>query len=192
MPPLTPAQRDDLLASLEDRFSQHPHRHEGIGWEEVLARLEGRPDTLRILHEMQRTGGQPDVVRLGDAGESAGSGSDGGWCFVDCSPETPAGRRSLCYDGAARAARKKHPPVSSAMEMAATIGAPLLDEAEYAALQAVDAFDRKTSSWILTPPEVRKRGGALFGDRRYGRVFVYHNGADSYYAARGFRCCLRI
>lgn len=192
MPHLTPAQQDDLLSALEDRFSQHPHRHEGLTWEEVLARLESRPDTLRILHEMERTGGAPDVVRLGGAGGKGGSGSGDAWYFVDCAPETPAGRRSVCYDGEARAARKEHPPASSAVEMAAAIGAPLLDEYGYVALQALDPFDRKTSSWILTPPEVRKRGGALFGDRRYGRVFTYHNGAGSYYAARGFRCSVRL
>ncbi len=178
------AELDGLLAALEARFEGNAHRHEGIAWVEVRARIEGHPDGLRSLLMMEASGGEPDVTGI-DA-------STGAIRFVDCAPESPAGRRSTCYDGEARRGRKKFPPERSAREMAAEMGAELLDEAEYLALQETGPFDTKTSSWILTPPAVRELGGAIFGDRRFGRVFIYHNGADSYYAARGFRCGLTI
>lgn len=164
-----------LLRTLEERFARNAHRHDGLAWADVRARLDDR--ALEVLGRMEATGGEPDVV--GTEGEAV--------VFADCSPESPAGRRSACYDRAAREGRKKFPPERSAAEWAAEIGIELLDEAGYAALQALEPFDRKTSSWLRTPGDVREKGGALFGDRRFGRVFVYHNGADSYYAARGFR-----
>ncbi|MFO1252665.1 MAG: DUF4256 domain-containing protein [Inhella sp.] len=166
-----------LLRTLQTRFDQHPERHPGLDWAAVAERLQVQPALRRALGEMEATGGEPDVVRL--QGEALG--------FCDCAPESPAGRRSLCYDRAARESRKEHPPAGSALEWAQALGATLLDEAQYAALQQLGEFDRKTSSWLLTPPELRAQGGALFGDRRYGRVFTYHNGAASYYAARGLR-----
>lgn len=174
--------RDQLLAVLKTRFDNNMRRHAHLTWEAVLARLEARPDALAALGAMEASGGEPDVVDL-----------DGeGIAFCDCAPETPSGRRSLCYDRAARDARKEHKPHGSALDLAAGMGAELLDEAGYRALQELGEFDTRTSSWIATPPEVRAKGGALFGDRRYGRVFVYHNGADSYYAVRGFRALLRV
>jgi hypothetical protein len=177
-------ERDALLRALEDRFARHGHRHEGIAWGAVEARLQARPAALKALFEMERSGGEPDVVTLDPA--------DGRIDFCDCAPETPVGRRSLCYDRQARESRKENAPAGSAVEAAAAIGIELLSEADYRALQALGEFDLKTSSWIATPAEVRALGGALFGDRRYGRVFVYHNGAQSYYAARGFRGLLRL
>lgn len=174
------AQRHELLDVLQARFTKHPHRHSGIDWADVEARLTKRPAALKALAEMEATGGEPDVVSQGP----------GGIRFVDCSPESPAGRRSLCYDRASRVGRKLNAPGGSAVEMAEALGITLLTEEEYGALQAVGEFDRKTSSWIRTPDDVRALGGALFGNRRYGRVFTYHNGADSYYAARGFRGAL--
>lgn len=176
--------RDTLLETLEARFAENMHRHEGLDWSDVRARLDGAPEALRSLHEMERTGGEPDVVgRDAETGEVL---------FVDCSPQSPKGRRSVCYDEAARVGRTKYPPESSAMEMAGAMGAELLDVAAYARLQALGPVDTKTSSWLKTPPGIRELGGALFGDYRYGTVFTYHNGADSYYAARGFRCVLRV
>jgi hypothetical protein len=175
---MTPRETEALLATLQARFEKHMQRHPQLAWAAVEARLQGAPDALRSLHAMESTGGEPDVI----GGENAGRVT-----FVDCCAESPAGRRSVCYDGAAREARKEHKPRSSAMEMAADLGIALLDEAQYRALQDFGAFDTKTSSWVQTPKEVRALGGALFCDRRYGRVFVYHNGAESYYAARGFR-----
>lgn len=175
-------ERANLLAGLKTRFDNNTRRHAGAAWEDVLAQLGAHPDALASLAAMDASGGEPDVVEL-EAGLLA---------FCDCAPETPSGRRSLCYDGAARAARKEHKPHGSALDMAAAMGVELLGEAHYRTLQALGEFDTRTSSWLATPPEVRAQGGALFGDRRYGRVFVYHNGADSYYAARGFRALLRF
>lgn len=181
---LSPAQREELLGTLQERFRQNANRHKGIDWAKVQARLEADPEKLWSLHEMERTGGEPDVV-----GQDRKTGE---FLFFDCSPETPKGRRSICYDRAALEARKEHKPKDSAMDMAAGMGIELLTEAQFRELQELGEFDTKTSSWVLTPPEIRKRGGALFCDRRYGTVFLYHNGADSYYAVRGFRGCLRV
>jgi hypothetical protein len=176
--------REKLLRSLERRFESNMPRHEGISWAEVRTRLERDPDALRSLHEMEATGGEPDVIGRDEA--------TGHVTFCDCSAESPAGRRSLCYDGEALAARKEAKPQGSAVDTAASMGIALLTEAEYRALQRLGTFDTKTSSWIETPSDVRALGGALFCDRRYGRVFVYHNGAQSYYAARGFRGSRRV
>lgn len=181
---LTPPQREELLGTLQDRFRRNANRHQGLDWAKVLARLDADPEKLWSLQEMERTGGEPDVVgRDGKTGE---------FLFFDCAPETPKGRRSICYDRAALEARKEHKPKDSAMDMAKDMGIELLTEAQYRELQELGEFDAKTSSWVLTPPAIRKRGGALFCDRRYGTVFLYHNGADSYYAVRGFRACLRV
>jgi hypothetical protein len=175
---------DVLLATLQHRFAANPSRHAGITWAAVQARLLASPDALRTIGEMERTGGEPDVV-----GQDAATGE---FLIVDCSAESPAGRRSLCFDPAALDARKENKPAGSALGMAAEMGVTLLTEAEYHALQAVGSFDTKTSSWVATPPAVRALGGAIFGDRRYDRVFIYHNGAPSYYAARGFRGMVRV
>ena len=175
---------DALLGLLQARFEKNMHRHADIAWTEVRARLDRNPDALRSLRAMEATGGEPDVV-----------GRDGATArhvFCDCAAESPAGRRSLCYDREALDARKENKPKGSAVEAAAAMGIELLDEAQYRRLQELDELDTKTSSWIRTPPDVRSLGGALFCDRRYARVFVYHNGAQSYYAARGFRGCLRV
>jgi hypothetical protein len=172
-----------LLQTLQARHAKHAHRHRSLAWADVQARLEGHAAALRSLGEMERTGGEPDVI---------GHDAVGRLMFCDCAPESPAGRRSLCYDGAALNARKENKPQGSALQMAQAMGIELLDEAQYRELQALGEFDLKTSSWLLTPADVRTLGGALFGDRRYGRVFVYHNGAQSYYAARGFRGLLRV
>lgn len=170
--------------TLKSRFEKKKDRHKGIAWTDVQARLEAHPGKLWSLHEMERTGGEPDVVgRDGKTGELL---------FYDCSAESPAGRRSVCYDREALDSRKEHKPASSAMEMAGEMGIELLTEDEYRALQRLGEFDTKTSSWIATPSDIRKLGGALFCDRRYDHVFVYHNGASSYYAARGFRGSLRV
>ncbi len=176
-------QREDLLKVLKARFEKHMPRHKGLDWAKVQARLEAKPEKLQALQEMDDTGGEPDVV-----GHDSKTGE---FLFVDCSAETPD-RRSLCYDRAALDSRKENKPASSAVEMAATMGIELLTEAQYRDLQALGKFDLKTSSWIETPPAVRKLGGALFCDRRYDQVFVYHNGASSYYAARGFRGALKV
>lgn len=173
-----------VIGLLEARFAAHPERHKGVAWASVAARLETYPDKLRTLAEMERTGGEPDVVGVDVA--------SGAVLFVDCSPESPTGRRSLCYDRAALDARKEAKPAGSAVDLAAEMGAELLTEAQYRDLQALGTFDARTSSWLLTPPAIRKLGGALFGDCRYGTVFVYHNGAQSYYAARGFRAAVII
>jgi len=175
---------ETLLRLLKNRFEKNMRRHAGMAWSDVRARLEGHPEALKSLQAMEATSGEPDVM-----GEADDSGSV---IFCDCSPESPTGRRSSCFDGEARAARKENKPENSAGEMAAAMGIELLTEAQYRALQALGEFDLKTSSWLQTPPEVRALGGALFGDRRYGRVFVYHNGVQSYYAARGFRGVLRV
>lgn len=177
-------ERNELLQALKARFEQNMHRHNGVAWGEVLARLERNPTALRPLRAMEASGGEPDV--LGRDTES------GHLTFCDFSVESPAGRRSLCYDRAALNARKEGKPQSSAVDMAGEMGIDLLTEEQYLALQTLGEFDTKTSSWIRTPPDVRALGGALFGDRRYGRVFVYHNGAQSYYAARGFRGALVV
>jgi hypothetical protein len=178
------ADRTKLLATLKSRFERHPKRHPGLPWTTVQARLDANPEALKALHEMERTGGEPDVVARDER--------SGAITFVDCAAESPDGRRSLCYDAKARKERKEHAPAGSALEMADTMGVELLTEAEYRALQTLGEFDLKTSSWVVTPDDIRKRGGALFCDRRYGKVFVYHNGAQSYYAARGFRASLRV
>ena len=181
---MTTPDRDELLRTLERRFEKHLPRHAGIAWSEVRARLERDADALRSIAEMEATGGEPDVIGRDDA--------TGAVTFCDCAAESPAGRRSLCYDGEALDARKENKPAGSAVAMAAAIGVALLTEDDYRALQRLGTFDVKTSSWIDTPPDVRALGGALFCDRRYGRVFTYHNGAQSYYAARGFRGLRRV
>ena len=177
-------ERDALLHTLEVRFQRNTHRHPDVAWSAVRAKLDGNPAALRALREMEATGGEPDVVSLGGDVDS--------FTFCDCAAESPLRRRSCCYDQEALDSRKENKPAHSAVAMAAGMGITLLTEAEYRALQALGAFDLKTSSWISTPANVRALGGALFGDRRYDTVFVYHNGASSYYAARGFRGVLRI
>jgi hypothetical protein len=171
----------DALALLEKRFAAHPARHAGLAWADVAQRLSCQLHALKALQAMEASGGEPDVLQL-----------QGQLVLVDCADESPAGRRSLCFDRAGLDARKEHRPAGSAVEAARALGIELLDEVHYRALQAVGEFDTKTSSWLATPPELRQLGGALFGDRRYGRVFVYHNGAQSYYAVRGFRGMLRL
>ncbi|MDM0110050.1 DUF4256 domain-containing protein [Variovorax sp. J22R24] len=172
-------QREWLIRTLKVRFEQNMHRHAGAVWVDVHGRLQGSPDKLKSLLEMERTGGEPDVI---------GTPDDGGAClFCDCAAESPQGRRSLCYDAEALASRKENKPENNVIDTAAAMGVSLLTEAQYRRLQEFGEFDTKTSSWVATPPDIRKLGGALFGDRRYGKVFVYHNGAQSYYAARGFR-----
>lgn len=181
---MKPQEWEQLLQSLRSRFERNMRRHNGLAWAKILNRLEARPDALKALSEMEATGGQPDVI---DQDKDTGQ-----FIFCDCSPESPLRRRSLCYDRAALDARKENKPSGSAVETAAAMGVELLAEEQYRALQRVGEFDTKTSSWIATPEDVRSLGGALFCDRRYGRVFVYHNGAQSYYAARGFRALLRV
>jgi len=181
---MKPPERDRLLETLRARFEKNRQRHEGIAWADVQARLDNNPAALKSLQAMEATGGEPDVI--GRDGET------GSFLFCDCAKESPAGRRSLCYDREALDERKEHKPKGSAVSMAAEMGVELLTEEQYRYLQQLGEFDTKTSSWLATPAEVRKLGGALFGDRRYGRVFVYHNGAPSYYAARGFRGLLRV
>lgn len=176
--------RDQLLVILKSRFEENMHRHKGLRWAKVEARLKSRPAKLWSVNEMEDTGGEPDVIRLDK--------KTGNYLFADCSPESPKGRRSLCYDGAALKVRKKHKPKDNAMDMAAGMGVEILTEEEYRELQKVGPFDTKTSSWVKTPNAVRKLGGAIFCDYRYGHVFTYHNGAESYYAARGFRGVLRV
>lgn len=174
----------ELLQALQARFEQNMHRHAGMAWADVQARLESNAGALRSLQQMEATGGEPDVI---------GKAKDSGHIiFCDCSPESPTGRRSTCYDAEARASRKEHKPQSSAVEMAAAMGIELLTEEQYRELQKLGEFDTKTSSWIETPADVRALGGALFCDRRYGKVFVYHNGVQSYYGARGFRGLLQV
>lgn len=176
--------RDSLLQSLKNRFEKNPHRHQGLSWEKVRARLEASPSALESLQRMESSGGEPDVIGHEKAG--------GKYVFCDCSAESPSGRRSLCYDRQALDSRKENKPKGNAVEAAAAMGIELLDEEGYRRLQELGEFDLKTSSWVATPKDVRKLGGALFCDRRFGRVFVYHNGAESYYAARGFRGLLRV
>jgi len=178
------AQREELLRALKARFEKNMNRHRGLDWTEVQARLDAGSAKLRSLNEMERTGGEPDVV-----GQDQKTGE---YIFCDCSAESPKGRRSVCYDREALESRKEHKPENSAIEMAAAMGIELLTEGQYRELQRLGDFDTKTSSWVKTPSDIRKLGGAVFCDRRYGRVFLYHNGAESYYAARGFRGSLRV
>jgi Protein of unknown function (DUF4256) len=181
---LTTEQRVELLDALKTRFDKHLRRHRGIDWAVVQSRLEANPDKLWSLHEMARTGGEPDVIgRDKTTGELV---------FCDCAAESPSGRRSTCFDRAGWESRKEARPATSAVEMAEAMGVEMLTEAEYRNLQTLGEFDLKTSSWVQTPASVRLLGGALFCDKRYGQVFVYHNGAQSYYAARGFRAILRV
>jgi len=180
--------QDGLLELLKTRFEGNSQRHPGVAWTGVLSRLEQHPTALESLLQMEQSGGEPDVVLLGDDADAHSRPIT----FCDCSTETPVGRRSLCYDRAALDSRKEHKPQSSAVETAGEMGIELLSEEQYRQLQVLGEFDRKTSSWISTPAAIRALGGALFGDRRYGRVFIYHNGAQSYYAARGFRGLLRV
>ena len=181
---LSPEDHDELLAELKKRFAENMARHKGVKWADVEAKIKADDKKFLALNEMERTGGEPDVVAFDK--------KTGEYIFYDCSPETPKGRRSICYDRAALDARKEHKPKNSALDMAAEIGIKILTEDEYKALQKLGEFDLKTSSWIDTPADIRKLGGALFCDRRFDTVFTYHNGADSYYAARGFRGSLRI
>jgi hypothetical protein len=178
------AQEDTLLATLKARFEKNKARHPKLQWADVQARLEAHPDKLRPLHEMESTGGEPDVI-----GQDKSSGE---YIFCDCAAESPSGRRSLCYDDEALEARKEHKPAGSALGMAASMGIELLTEEEYHNLQALGNFDTKTQSWLKAPADVRRLGGGIFGDRRFGRVFIYHNGVQSYYAGRGFRGLLRV
>lgn len=181
---LSAQQGAELLNSLKERFEANKGRHKGVKWEDVETRLNKNPEKLWSLSEMERTGGEPDVVGVDK--------KTGDVIFYDCAPESPKGRRSLCFDRQAWESRKEHKPESSALEVAAEIGIDILTEEEYRCMQTLGEFDLKTSSWIATPPEIRKLGGALFCDRRYDTVFLYHNGAESYYAARGFRGSLRV
>jgi len=176
---LSPEERDALITTLKERFEKHRKRHAGIEWAAVEERLEKHPDKLWSLHEMERTGGEPDVI-----GQDKKSGEI---TFVDCSKQSPSERRSLCYDREALDKRKEAKPRNSAVDMANEMGIAMLTAEEYQALQKLDEFDTTTSSWVVAPEEIRKRGGAIFGDRRYNTVFIYHNGADSYYGSRGFR-----
>lgn len=178
------AHPSELLEVLRARFEAHPERHPGISWARVQARLEADPARLATLEHLERTGGEPDVVGFDQ--------KSGEFIFFDCAKESPPGRRSLCYDAEALASRKKHKPEGSAVQLATDMGAELLTEDQYRALQRFGPVDTKTSSWLATPPEIRALGGAIFGDYRYGMVFVYHNGAESYYGARGFRCVVRV
>ena len=181
---LSVSQLQELLQALKSRFEQHLARHQGLAWAQVQARLEASPEKLGSLHEMEATGGEPDVVEHDVKTDE--------YLFVDCSPETPKGRVSVCYDREGLESRKEHKPQTSAMDLAAELGIEMLTEAQYQALQQHGEFDRKTSSWLRTPNAIRSLGGALYGERRYGRVFVGHNGAQSYYAVRGFRGCVRV
>jgi hypothetical protein len=181
---LSSKQRDELLRALKARFEKNMNRHKGLEWAKVQAKLEANAVKLWSLNEMERTGGEPDVI-----GQDKKTGE---YIFYDCSAETPKGRRSVCYDREALESRKEHKPENSAADMAAAMGIELLTEEQYRELQKLGAFDTKTSSWVKTPPDIRKRGGALFCDRRYDHVFVYHNGAESYYAARAFRGRLSV
>lgn len=181
---LSPKQREELLGTLQARFEKNRRRHEGLDWAKVRARLEANAEKLWSLGEMERTGGEPDVV-----GQDKKTGE---YIFVDCSPQSPEGRVSLCYDREALDERKEHKPKNSAVDMAAAMGIELLTEEQYFELQKLGEFDTKSSSWIKTPADIRKLGGSLYCDRRYGRVFVGHNGAQSYYSGRGFRGWVRV
>ena len=181
---LTSEQREELLLALEVRFEKNMKRHKGMDWSKVASKLSSDSDKLWSLNEMETTGGEPDVV---DFDKKTGE-----FIFYDCSPETPKGRRSLCYDPQALKSRKEHKPKHSAVGMAADMGVEILTEEQYRELQELGEFDTKTSSWVQTPPDIRELGGALFCDRRYGKVFTYHNGAESYYAVRAFRASIRV
>jgi uncharacterized protein DUF4256 len=181
---LSAEQRQELLRALKARFEKNLDRHKGLEWPQIQAKLKANVEKLWSLHEMERTGGEPDVV-----GHDRNTGE---YIFYDCSAESPNGRRSLCYDREALESRKEHKPADNAMDMASVMGIELLTEEQYRGLQKVGNFDTKTSSWVKTPSDIRKLGGALFCDRRYNTVFLYHNGAESYYAARGFRGSLRV
>jgi hypothetical protein len=181
---LSVKQRDELLNILKARFEKHMNRHKGLDWARLQARLEANPGKLISLHDMEASGGEPDVV--------AHDVKTGEVTFYDCSAESPKGRRSVCYDREALNARKEHKPKTCAIDMATAIGIEILTEAQFRELQTLGEFDTKTSSWVKTPPEIRRLGGALFCDRRYDHVFTYHNGAESYYAARGFRGALKV
>ncbi len=181
---MKPTIKSSLLQTLKSRFENNMNLHKGIGWRAVHAKLDASPRKLEILQAMEESGGEPDVIGYDKATDS--------FTFCDCSLESPKGRRSICYDRAALDARKENKPSGNAAEMASAMGIEMLTEAEYRALQKLGEFDTKTSSWVKTPPEVRKLGGALFCDRRYGQVFVYHNGAESYYAARGVRVMVSV
>jgi hypothetical protein len=181
---LSPEQREELIKTLRARFEQNMNRHEGLEWASVEAKLAANPEKLWSLNEMERTGGEPDVVGHDSKTDE--------YIFYDCSAESPKGRRSLCYDREALESRKKFPPKDAAVDMATAMGIEILTEEQYRELQKLGKFDTKTSSWLKTPGDIRKLGGAIFGDRRYDHVFVYHNGAESYYAGRGFRGSLRV
>ncbi len=181
---LSPEQRNQLLGLLKTRFEKNMNRHKGMEWADAQAKLEANPEKLWSLREMEKTGGEPDIVGRDE--------KTGEYIFYDCSPESPKGRRSLCYDREALESRKENKPKDNAMDLAAAMGVELLTEAQYRELQTLGNFDTKTSSWVNTPSEIRKLGGALFCDRRFNTVFVYHNGAESYYAARAFRGSLRV
>lgn len=184
LPTLSEEKSEELIAILKDRFEKNMHRHKSLEWNKILARLNAYPDKLWSINEMESTGGEPDVIRYDKNSDE--------YVFYDCSPESPNGRRSLCYDREALESRKEHKPKDSAVNMAAAMGIEILTEEQYRQLQKLSVFDTKTSSWVKTPSEIRKLGGALFCDRRYNTVFVYHNGAESYYAARGFRGSLKV
>jgi hypothetical protein len=181
---LTPKQREELLRALKGRFEKNINRHKGLEWAKVQAKLESDTEKLWSLSEMERTGGEPDIVGFDK--------KTGAYIFYDCSAESPKGRRSVCYDGQALESRKEHKPKNSAIDMADAMGIELLTEEQYRELQKLGNFDTKTSSWVKTPSDIRKLGGAIFCDRRFGRVFTYHNGAESYYAARAFRSSLTV
>lgn len=181
---LSPKQREELLGTLSARFAQHAGRHTGLAWAKVQARLEARPEKLWSLHEMEKTGGEPDVVGFDQ--------TTGEFIFFDCAAETPKGRVSVCYDREGWLSRKEARPKTTAIDLATAMGVEILTEEQYFELQKLGEFDLKTSSWVQTPAEIRKLGGALYGDRRYNRVFIGHNGAQSYYAARAFRSSLRV
>ncbi|MCE9612557.1 MAG: DUF4256 domain-containing protein [Chthoniobacter sp.] len=181
---LSPKQREELLSTLKSRFEKNMSRHQGAAWTEVEARLEANADKVWSLHEMEKTGGEPDVVGHDKKTDE--------YIFVDCSAESPKGRTITCYDREALDSRKEHKPKTSAMDMAAEMGVEILTEEQYHDLQKLGEFDTKSSSWVKAPRDIRKFGGAIFGDRRFGRVFIYHNGAQSYYSGRGFRASLRV
>lgn len=181
---LSKTQRDELLSILKERFEKNMNRHKEITWKEVAAKLEKNSDKLWSLDDMEVTGGEPDVVGFDTKTKE--------YIFFDCAAESPKGRRSLCYDRVALDARKEHKPANSAIDMAAEMGIEILTEDQYRHLQSLGNFDSKTSSWVITPTNIRKLGGAIFGDFRYNQVFIYHNGAESYYAARGFRGALKV
>lgn len=184
---LSPKDREELIKALKARFEKNPNRHQGLEWAKVQSRLSGmqaRPEKLWSLNEMEKTGGEPDVVGLDK--------KTGEYVFFDCSPESPKGRAGFCYDREGLESRKEHRPKNTAIDMATAMGVELLTEEQYHELQKLGEFDTKTTNWVKTPADIRKLGGAIFGDRRYGRVFIYHNGAQSYYSARGFRAWLRV